>query len=97
RDSLSRIQTTTCPYCEGEGRIKAPMTVLYEACREIRRVAGKLNGKREIICTVAPVVAELIFDEESGYIDFLEDELDVTIVVKTDYKQHQERFIIEPV
>ncbi|HEB72497.1 MAG TPA: Rne/Rng family ribonuclease [Nitrospirae bacterium] len=96
RDSLSRIQTTTCPYCEGEGRIKAPMTVLYEACREIRRVAGKLDGKREIICTVAPVVAELIFDEESGYIDFLEEELDVTIVVKTDYKQHQERFFVEP-
>lgn len=96
RDSLSRIQTTTCPYCEGKGRIKSPITVLYEACREIRRVAGKLNGKREIICTVSPVVAELIFDEESAYIDLLEKELDIKVALKTDYKLHQERFLVEP-
>lgn len=95
RDSLSRLQTTTCPYCEGRGLIKSPTTILYEVYREIRRIAGTLEEKREIACQVAPGVAELMFDEESAYLDQLERELDIRIVVKTDYKQHQERFFVD--
>ncbi len=97
RESLSRIQTTTCPYCEGRGSIKSNTTVLYEVYREIMRMARELGDKREIVCTVAPGVADLMFEDESSHLDHLERELDIRVIVKTDYTQHQERFLVEMV
>lgn len=96
RDSLWRIQTMICPYCEGRGLIKSTTTVLYEVCREIRRAAAEARDNRDIVCVVAPGMAELMFEEESAYLDQLERELNINIVVKTDPKMHQERFLVEP-
>ena len=96
RDSLSRIQTTTCPYCEGRGRIKSHVTILYEVYREIRRVAGTMKNLGELECKVTPGVAELMFEDESDYLDRLEKELGVKVIVKTDFTQHQERFVVAP-
>ncbi|MBI4829308.1 MAG: Rne/Rng family ribonuclease [Nitrospinae bacterium] len=97
RDSLSRIQTTVCPYCEGRGRIKSATTTLYEVYREIRRAAAELDpGSRELTVTVAPEVAELMFEEESQYLAGLEKDLDIQIVAQADPKLHQERFTVAP-
>ena len=95
RNSLSRIQTASCPYCEGKGRVKSSATVLYEVYREIRRVVGEAEKGGELICSVAPGVAEMMFEEESVYLEALEKELGVKITINTDFKQHQERFSVE--
>ncbi len=96
RDSLSRIQTTTCPYCEGRGRIKSDVTILYEVYREIKRVASTISNGGALECKVTPGVAELMFEDESDYLDRLEQDLDVSIIVKTDFSQHQECFVVAP-
>ncbi|MBF0171249.1 MAG: Rne/Rng family ribonuclease [Nitrospinae bacterium] len=96
RDSLSRTLTTPCPYCEGRGVVKSPHTVLYEVYREIRRVAGSVGRERLVVCNVAPAVADLMFDDESDYLDEMERRLDIKIAINTDYSLHQERFTVEP-
>ena len=97
RDSLSRIQTSICPYCDGRGRIKSSTTVLHEIYREIIRIAAQSEDKQEINVSVSREVAELMFEEESAYLDELENELGVKVIVKTDYDLHQERYIVETV
>jgi ribonuclease G len=96
RDSLSRTLTTACPYCEGKGVVKSPATVLYEVYREIRRVSGAVGRERLVVCNVAPAVADLMFDDESDYLDEMERRLAIKIAINTDYTLHQERFTVEP-
>ena len=84
RDSLSRSLTDTCPHCDGRGVIKSATTVLYELYREIRRVASAEGEGKTIACSVSPEVADLVFDEESAYLEELERELLVNIAINTD-------------
>jgi ribonuclease G len=96
RESLSRALTDTCPHCDGRGVVKSAATVLYEVYRQIRRVArGKEGTGRTLVCNVAPAVADLMFDEESPYLDQLEEELGVSIAINTDYSLHIERFLVD--
>ena len=37
RESLGRMLTEPCPYCEGKGYIKSKTTVCYEILRQLRR------------------------------------------------------------
>ncbi len=94
RESLLRTLSTTCPYCDGRGAVKSHATVLHELYREIRRVAGDLEGGKSIKCVVSPGVADLLFDEESEYLDSLEGELDIKVSIAADQKMHQERFLV---
>ena len=95
RDSLSRTLTTPCSYCAGRGVVKSPRTVLYEMYREIRRVAKRANGtKPRIICTVSSTVADLLYEEDSEYLDELEKSLSVTVVINTDLSLHQEACLV---
>lgn len=92
RDSLSRSLTATCPHCDGRGVIKSATTVLHEVYREIRRTA-RMEGKgRFVVCDVSPDVADLMFDDESAYLDLLGEELGIKIAINTDLSLHIEEF-----
>jgi ribonuclease G len=93
RESLMRTLTTTCPYCDGRGVIKSSLTKLYEVYREIRRVAARQQGSERVVTVaVPPSVADLMFEEESSYLDRLETELGVTIAISPDERLSQEDF-----
>lgn len=94
RDSLSQTLCQPCFYCEGRGNIKSPTTICYEIFREIQRVTNTSPAKRKVLLNVPPVIADMLFDEESRYIDRLENDLQVKIVVKADYDLHQEQYEI---
>lgn len=94
RDSLSRTLCQTCPYCEGRGGIKSPTTVCYEIFREVQRVINASPLKKKILINVPPVVADMLSDEESPYIDKLERDLKIKIVIKADFDMHQEQYEI---
>ncbi|MDH5637263.1 MAG: Rne/Rng family ribonuclease [Nitrospinota bacterium] len=92
RDSLSRIQTAICPHCEGRGRIKSSATILFEMYRAIRQIAGQTPGGGNVICSASPEVAELLMEEEPSYLEGMENDLGVNIVINTDPNMHQEKF-----
>jgi ribonuclease G len=94
RDSLSRTLCQTCPYCEGRGGIKSPTTVCYEIFREVQRVINASPAKKKVLINVPPVVADMLSDEESQYIDNLESALNIKIIIKADFDMHQEQYEI---
>jgi ribonuclease G len=68
-------------------------TIVYEIFRKVRREAPILEGKRVVI-VAHPKLADLLYEEESDYLEKLEKQIKKKIVVKTEYNMHQEQYQI---
>jgi ribonuclease G len=91
RENLLRILCGPCPYCDGKGYTKSPMTVCYEIFREIRRIGPSQHDKK-IILGVHPTVANLLYEEEREGIEDLEREFNRKIFIKADSNLHLEQY-----
>jgi ribonuclease G len=93
RESLGRMLTEPCPYCEGKGYIKSKTTVCYEILRHLRRDG---NSYREdgisVICN--PEIADLLVNVEAQYIEQLEKRLQKKIIIQAKKRFHLEKFEI---
>ncbi|WP_027390401.1 Rne/Rng family ribonuclease [Chrysiogenes arsenatis] len=95
RDSLGRILCEPCHYCEGKGFIKSPHTVCYEIFREIRRISGVYRGKKLYVEAYSDI-ADILFSEAADYVETLENDCDVKLVIKSNNHFHQEHYEIVP-
>jgi ribonuclease G len=93
RESLGRMLTEPCPYCEGKGYIKSKTTVCYEILRQLRRDG---NSFREdgIAVTCNPEIADLLINVEAQYIEQLEKRLQKKIIITAKKRFHLEKFEI---
>ncbi|MBN1283447.1 MAG: Rne/Rng family ribonuclease [Proteobacteria bacterium] len=91
REDLRRQLTNTCPYCEGKGCLKSPITVCYEIFREISREAPELKSKQILVCC-HPSVADVLYDEERAYLEQLEERFGRRIQIKSVAEYHVEQF-----
>jgi ribonuclease G len=93
RESLGRMLTEPCPYCEGKGYIKSKTTVCYEILRTLRRDG---NSYREdgIQVTCNPEIADLLVNVEGQYIEQLEKRLQKKIFIQAKKRFHLEKFEI---
>jgi ribonuclease G len=92
RESLMQTLCDPCSYCEGKGYIKSPTTVCYEILRAIQRLAGNNVGKKTVSVEVHPAIYDLIFEEESSFLDEVEKHYNIEIAVKVNPKLHQEKY-----
>lgn len=92
RESLGRVLCRPCPYCDGSGAIKSAATICYEILREIRRAASTSQRRRKIVVQLHPVVADILLEEERGYLETLEEQFQKQIVIKGDYDLHEEQY-----
>ncbi|HXH10209.1 MAG TPA: Rne/Rng family ribonuclease [Alphaproteobacteria bacterium] len=92
RESLGRVLCRPCPYCDGSGAIKSAVTICYEILREIRRAASTSQRRRKIVVQLHPVVADILLEEERGYLEALEEQFQKQIVIKGDYDLHEEQY-----
>jgi ribonuclease G len=92
RESLSRTLCQPCPYCDGRGIIKSTTTVCYEILREIRRVHTHDPKSTKLKVNAHPSVADMLLEDESVYLERLENELGLKVNVKADKNLHQEGF-----
>jgi ribonuclease G len=92
RESLGRVLCRPCPYCDGSGTIKSAPTICYEILREVQRAASTSPKRRKILVRLHPVVADLLLDEETGYVESLEEQFQKQIVIKGDYDLHEEQY-----
>ncbi|MDA8240506.1 MAG: Rne/Rng family ribonuclease [Nitrospiraceae bacterium] len=90
RESLGRMLSTTCPYCEGKGFVKSPDTLCFEILRTIRKLAR--HGSEKIIITAHPTVAEMLSDEEMLGVEDVESKYGVKVIIRPDNKMHQENY-----
>lgn len=91
RESLGQSLCEPCPYCEGNGLVRAKETIVMEIYRELQR---ELPGKRKkAVLFVSPTVAEM-FAEEPEVLEDLESRFRKKIIVKPVERFHQERYEI---
>ncbi|MCA9689112.1 MAG: Rne/Rng family ribonuclease [Myxococcales bacterium] len=93
RESLGRVLTATCTYCNGKGYTKSPSTMCYEILREIRREAPHLEGE-SILVQANPTVADLMNGPEVAAVDNLVKRVQRGIEIQGRRDFHIEKFKI---
>ena len=90
RESLGRILSERCFYCEGRGFLKSRSTICQEILREIQRDIRDLRGEN-ILVDVHPNVANYLYDEARMEIEKLERRYGkrITITGKNDFHLEQ--------
>ena len=91
REDLRRLVTDPCPYCEGKGYLKSPLTVCYEIFREIYREARHFKTK-QISVLAHPSVASVFYDEERKALEETENRLKRRIAIQSMAEFHLEQF-----
>jgi len=94
RGSLSQILCDPCPYCEGKGHIKSPTTVCYEIIRALQRLVTNNLTQKNITIEVPAPVYDLLFEEETSYLEDIEKSYNIEVNVKVNPKLHQEKYTI---
>lgn len=93
RESMLQALSEPCPYCEGNGNIRARETVVMDIYRELLKDLPK-RRRRKVTLYVHPVIADLLYGEGEAIIEGLEDRFRKRIVIKVSTELHQESFEI---
>ncbi|MDO8461672.1 MAG: Rne/Rng family ribonuclease [Deltaproteobacteria bacterium] len=93
RESLSRLLTETCFYCEGRGYLKNKPTVCHEIFRELKRGLPDLK-KNRIVVQAHPSIATLLTEEEHPGIEEWEKIAGKKVAIKGKEDYHLEQFDI---
>jgi ribonuclease G len=91
RESLGRMLTEGCPYCEGKGYVKSKTTVCAEILRRLRRDGSTFRGDG-IVITCNPEIADLLVTVEQCYLEELEKRLQKRVIVAAKKRFHVEKF-----
>ena len=91
RDSLGHLLCEPCAACSGRGFIKSAETVCSEVFREIMR-SGRQFEADKLLVFAAPVVVDLILDEQSTSVAELEELIGKTIRFQREEQYEQEQF-----
>ena len=91
RDSVIRMMSEPCPYCEGKGVIKSKITVCYEIMRELSRLASQNKGTA-ILIEAKEEVADLLLEHENETIEELEKQYMCDIEIQQNNSSTYDRY-----
>ena len=95
QESLSRVLSEACPYCEGRGLVKSKLTICYDILREVRRIAPFFRNKT-ILIEAHPDVVDLILDDEKESLDEIELMMSVNVEVTPNDTLHIHDYEVSP-
>jgi ribonuclease G len=93
RESVTRMTSESCSYCEGTGHVRSKIAVAYEIFREIRREAPHFP-EPVLVVNCHPEVARILQGADRDELRALMDRFNKTIQVKAQQGYHQEQFDI---
>ena len=93
RESLGRMLTESCFYCDGKGYLKSKTTVAYEVLRQIRR-EGHAYADDVLNVNVHPEIGELLATADNEFLEALEKRLQKKLTIKPRERFHLEHFEI---
>ncbi|MGH9477460.1 MAG: Rne/Rng family ribonuclease, partial [Terriglobales bacterium] len=93
KQSLERALGSPCPYCEGVGLVKSPVTVVNEIYLDVKRLGPTLE-RDDMVLRVHPEVAKLLKEHGAQRLQEMEELVHKGISVRSDPAVHQERFEI---
>jgi len=91
RESVTRLSSEPCGYCEGRGHLKSKITVAYEIFRDIRREAGHYP-EPVLVVNCHPEIARILQNAERDELRYLMDRFNKTIQIRAQSGYHQEQF-----
>lgn len=91
RQNLNTVLYSTCPVCQGSGRIQSPETISIEIKNRLRSVFSKKNAAKSILLEVHPFVASWFINKE---LKSIERELSCDITVVENASLQEENFSI---
>jgi ribonuclease G len=94
RESLGRMLTEPCFYCEGKGYLKSKATICYELLREVKRQAWTFRDEA-LTVTAHPEIANLLMTTEHHFVEALEKKFQKRIVVRPKERFHLEQYEIK--
>jgi len=94
RESLVQTLCDTCFYCGGKGTLKSPTTICYEIIREIQKLVSQNLNHKAIHVEVHPSTYDLMYQEESSFIEETEEKHKIEIIFQGNPKMHQEKYSI---
>ena len=94
-ESLAQKLTTDCPYCEGKGKVKSPITISYEIIRELVREFSKQPAEAYIL-KAHPQVADRLVEEDSDFLGEIKAKFAKKVQVKSIDAFHIEHYEISP-
>ncbi len=92
--SLGKTLTTTCPYCEGKGRVKSPETVAFEVEREVLSLLKRKSNINLIRIYVHPLVSEKLENDEKEIFDKISETFGVEMRIVPVESYHIEKFTV---
>jgi ribonuclease G len=96
RESLGRMLTQACFYCDGKGYLKSPTTVCFEILRHIRRECHP--GRWQAVHVHChPEVAVFMAQVENEHVAALEERLGIRIHVNAEHSFHLEQYDVSDV
>ena len=95
RESLGRLLTEPCFYCDGKGYLKSKMTICYEILRELRRNGDSFDAD-QLVVTAHPDIAHLLVTHDQEYVDEIEKRLHKRVTVRSKPGMHLTEYEIGP-
>lgn len=92
-ESLAQKLCVPCPYCDGKGEVKSPVTVAYDIIRELVREFSKVNSEGFLV-KAHPQVADRLMEEDKEFIEELKTKFGKRVVVKATSEFHLEHYEI---
>ena len=92
RESLAQTLCDPCDYCDGKGYIKSTSTVCYEIIREIKRRGTENITKKKIDIEMHPTIYNMLFEEESSFLEEIEKQNNIEITFQVNPKLHLEKY-----
>jgi ribonuclease G len=97
RENLENVLMTTCPSCDGRGRIKSHVTIAYEVLRAVKKQKTNPEDGHRIVVRVHPEIANFLYDEANQSLDSLEREMKNKIIIKATENLPQAQYEISAV
>ncbi len=95
RENLVQTLCEPCSYCEGEGYIKSTTTTCNEIIRSVQKIAGSPSTrKRFVTLEVHPQIYDLMFEEETSFMEELEQNHALEVTFQVNPKIHRAKYRI---
>ena len=91
RDNLGWLLSSSCPYCDGTGRIKSLSSVAFEMFRELERMRLSSRKLGPLTINIHPDVADYVLTEESEYLDQIQEKIGQQFTLRSIDSFHHEQ------
>ena len=95
-ESLPRMMTQTCPTCNGQGRIRSPLTLSTRIEREVARLCAEKAKPELFVVRAHPRVTALLIGFQGERATLIEEQAGVPIYVRAHSKPDQEAYEVIP-